>query len=232
MSRVERDPERGRAVAARLKALGVKGILIKAAEQGYTTKLECKMPKCFCPEELGGAGYFEPDTRGDWSPTHEHFPLPKKDGGHRKVDNAVLAHRLCNRIDHSIRVGRVHERDLERIGKARQEATRRNTERSPVVDSPAVETVRFEGQSAAVDAFLAALPDGVAVVEVAPTRRKARTASWRDLPAAGMGAHLLATPTIPDRVWTDEPRLPRETREAFVRRVLLGETAPVKDARP
>ena len=41
-----------------------------------------------------------------------------------------------------------------------------------------------------------------------------------------MSAHLLATPTIPDRVWTDESRLPRETREAFVRRVLLGETAP------
>ena len=60
MSRVERDPERGRAVAARLKALGVKGILIKAAEQGYITELACKMPECFCPEELGGARYFEP----------------------------------------------------------------------------------------------------------------------------------------------------------------------------
>jgi len=34
MPRVQRDPERGRAAAARLKALGVKGILIKAAEQG------------------------------------------------------------------------------------------------------------------------------------------------------------------------------------------------------
>ena len=117
MSRVELDPEPGRAVAARLKALGVKGILIKAAEQGYITKLECKMPKCFCPEELGGAGYFEPDKRSDWSPTHEHFPLPKKDGGHRQVDNAVLAHRLCNRIDHSIRVGRGHKRDLRGSGK-------------------------------------------------------------------------------------------------------------------
>jgi hypothetical protein len=54
MSRVELDPERGRAVAARLRALGVKGILIKAAEQGYITQLTCKMPECFCPEELGG----------------------------------------------------------------------------------------------------------------------------------------------------------------------------------
>jgi len=39
MSRVERDPERGKAVAAKLKALGVKGVLVKAAEQGYITQL-------------------------------------------------------------------------------------------------------------------------------------------------------------------------------------------------
>jgi Ribonuclease HII len=62
-----------------------------------------------------------------------------------------------------------------------------------------------------------------------PTRRRAlkpRRASWRELPAAEMAAHLLETPTIGDRVWTDEPRLPRETRTAFIRRVLLGETEP------
>jgi hypothetical protein len=40
MSSVERDPERGRAAAARLKALGVKGILIKAAEQGERAAAE------------------------------------------------------------------------------------------------------------------------------------------------------------------------------------------------
>jgi len=59
MSSVERDPERGRAAAAKLKKLGVKGILIKAAEQGYITQLACKMRKCFCPEELGGACHFD-----------------------------------------------------------------------------------------------------------------------------------------------------------------------------
>src|SRR3954451_18338031 len=48
MSRVKRDPERGRAAAAKLKALGVKGILIKAAEQRHITQLACKMPECFC----------------------------------------------------------------------------------------------------------------------------------------------------------------------------------------
>ena len=133
MSRVERDPERGRAVAAKLKALGVKKReLIRAAEQGYITELACKMPECFCPEELGGACYFEPvtndwsDWRSDWMPTLEHFPVYKKDGGKAAVDNAILAHRLCNRIDHSLRVGRSHGRDLERIRKAREEGIRRN----------------------------------------------------------------------------------------------------------
>src|SRR4051794_17923478 len=54
--------------------------------------------------------------------------------------------------------------------------------------------------------------------------RKSRKAAWRDLPPTDMAAHLLATPTISDGVWTSEPRLPRETRSDFVRRVLLGET--------
>ena len=130
MSRVERDIERGLVVAAELKKLGVKGILIKAAEQGYITQLACKMPECFCPEELGGACYFEPVTAelSDWMPTHEHFPRFKREGGKVAVDNAVLAHRLCNRIDYSIRVGRSHERDLDRIRKAREDAIRRNNE--------------------------------------------------------------------------------------------------------
>ena len=86
------------------------------------------MPECFCPEELGGATYFEPVTAAlsDWMPTHEHSPVSKQDGGKEAVDNTILAHRLCNRIDYSIRVGRSHRRDLERIRKAREEAIARN----------------------------------------------------------------------------------------------------------
>src|SRR6476661_8007737 len=55
------------------------------------------------------------------------------------------------------------------------------------------------------------------------TGRKPRRAFWRELPPAEMAAHLLVTPTISDGVWTSEPRLPREARSDFVRRVLLGE---------
>jgi hypothetical protein len=90
------------------------------------------MPECFCPEGLGGACYFEPvtndwsDRRSAWMPTLEHFPVSKKEGGKAALDNAILAHRLCNRLDHSLRVGRSHRRDLERIRKAREEGIRRN----------------------------------------------------------------------------------------------------------
>jgi len=104
--RLEPDPERGRAAAAKLRALGATRNLIRAAEQGYITQLVCKMPECFCPEELGGACYFVPVTPGlsDCVPTHEHFPISKREGGKVAVDNAILAHRLCNRIDYSITV--------------------------------------------------------------------------------------------------------------------------------
>jgi hypothetical protein len=111
-------------VAERLRAMGIKGILVQAAKLGYITEVKCGMPQCFCPEELGGGSHFVPLTDGysDWNPTHEHFPLSKRDGGQRTVDNSVLAHRLCNRLDYSIAVGRSHARDLERIRKAREAA--------------------------------------------------------------------------------------------------------------
>ena len=62
----------------------------------------------------------------------------------------------------------------------------------------------------------------------APARRTPRRAPWRQLPAEEMAAHLLETTTIADRAWTDERRRPRETRSAFIRRVLLGETEPTE----
>jgi len=62
------DPARGAEVAKRLRSLGVKGILVRAAEPGYSTEVKCGMPQCFCPEELGGAWYFESlsDGYSDW----------------------------------------------------------------------------------------------------------------------------------------------------------------------
>lgn len=73
----------------------------------------------------------------DWMPTHEHFPRSKREGGKVAVDNAILAHRLCNRIDYSISVGRSYARDLERIRKAREDAIRRNNEGLDASTQPA-----------------------------------------------------------------------------------------------
>jgi hypothetical protein len=118
------DLVRGAVTARELEFLGAKRSLIKAAKRGYITEVRCRMSKCYCPKELGGAWYFEPaDTSlSDWMPTFEHFPMSKRDGGRETVDNAVLAHRLCNRIDYSIAVGRSYRRDLERIKAARDAA--------------------------------------------------------------------------------------------------------------
>src|SRR2546423_9169254 len=209
MSGVERDPERGRAAAAKLKALGVKGILIKAAEQGYITQLACKMPECFCREELGAACYFEPvthewsDWRSDWMPPLEHFPVSKKEGGKAALDNAILAHRLCNRLDHSLRVGRSHRRDLERIRKAREEGIRRNnvlTENTEGGDIPiVVATVEATGEPVEETE-----PDAEAAT---PKPKKTKKApEWKSLPDAEKAQYLLDHQTIAERTWTAHPR--------------------------
>ena len=185
-----------------MKALGVKGILIRAAEAGYITQLACKMPECFCPEELGGACYFEPVSAelSDWMPTHEHFPLPKRHGGKATVDNAILAHRLCNRIDYSINDGRSYASDLTRIRKAREDAIRR--------DSVQI------GNTVAPEAEAEAAPRKPKKTKMAP--------AWKSLPDAEKARHLLDHPTLSDLTWTNEPRLKGEKRDAFIRRILLG----------
>ncbi len=124
MTRPPLDPARGAEVAKALKSKRVKGTLIKAAELGYITEMKCGMPTCFCPEELGGATHFEPrtDQWNDWEATFEHYPIPKVEGGKKTVDNAVLAHRLCNKLDHFIRNELSIEKDLERVRNAREAA--------------------------------------------------------------------------------------------------------------
>jgi ribonuclease HI len=63
------------------------------------------------------------------------------------------------------------------------------------------------------------------------TGRKPREAFWRELPPGELAEYLLAKETIADRFWTSEPRLPREKRSDFIRRVLLGETPPAEPNR-
>jgi ribonuclease HI len=53
-----------------------------------------------------------------------------------------------------------------------------------------------------------------------PLRTPRAAGSWRDLPNRQKADHLRATPTISDASWTDEQRLPGESRTAFIGRVL------------
>jgi hypothetical protein len=118
-------------VAAELRCLGVTGILPTAAELGRITKLKCQMPRCLCPVELGGRKYFESVTRGlsDWMPTHDHRRL-KSQGGQRSVENTRLAHRLCNRVDASVALGRSTKRDQARVEAARSSALQESVRRT------------------------------------------------------------------------------------------------------
>jgi hypothetical protein len=193
------DPERGAEAAGKLKDLGVTGVLIKAAELGYITEVTCGMPRCFCPEELGGAGYFVPRTKqwNDWEATFEHFPISKLDGGRTTVDNAVLAHRLCNKLDHSIRHGLSIEKDLARVKKAREAG---NSYVADVDSEPHTEQIKSEPK---------------------PKKVK-KAAEWKSWPNDEKAEHLLSHQTLSDRTWTDEPRLKGEKRDAFIRRILLG----------
>ena len=203
------DPVRGAETARQLKALGVKGRpLLRAAELGYITELLCAMPTCFCPVEMGGGRWFAPRAAqwNDWEPTFEHFPIPKVEGGRATPENGVLAHRVCNKLDHSIRNGLPIEKDLARIERARVAAIAANLSQAGTAPGAVAQVFAAEPKSSASS----------------PRKRNAR--AWKSLPPAGMASHLLATRTISDSSWTTEHRRPGENRERFIYRILLGES--------
>ncbi len=60
--------------------------------------------------------------------------------------------------------------------------------------------------------------------EEAPKAKKAKKPpEWKSLPDDQKAAYLLEHLTLSDHTWTDEPRRKGEKREAFIRRVLLGD---------
>jgi ribonuclease HI len=55
-------------------------------------------------------------------------------------------------------------------------------------------------------------------------RKAKKSPEWKSLPPAEMAEHLLSHQTLADRTWTDEQRQKGEKRDAFIGRILLGET--------
>jgi hypothetical protein len=98
-----RDTPAARAAVVRtLEDFGVRGVLRQMGLNGQIIAVRCEMPQCYCPE---GRTHFEPKSPpSDWSPTPDHYPRLKSDGGQLTPDNVRLAHRLCNRRDYGWRM--------------------------------------------------------------------------------------------------------------------------------
>ncbi|HYW29307.1 MAG TPA: hypothetical protein VE824_05840 [Gaiellales bacterium] len=94
-------PEARKAVAKTLEELGVRGVLRRMALDGQIIAVRCEMPQCYCPS--GRACFTPKSPPTDWSPTPDHYPRLKSDGGHVTPDNVRLAHRLCNLRDYGWR---------------------------------------------------------------------------------------------------------------------------------
>jgi ribonuclease HII len=65
---------------------------------------------------------------------------------------------------------------------------------------------------------------GLKAEAATPKPKKTKKApEWKSLPDAEKAQYLLDHQTLSDRTWTDELRLKGEKRDAFIRRILLGE---------
>jgi len=91
----------GATPAETLAALGVKGILRQLARDGQLIDVRCEMPQCY---SFRGRRSFDPVATGSaWSPTADHYPRLKSQGGHLTPGNVRLAHKLCNQRDYEWR---------------------------------------------------------------------------------------------------------------------------------
>jgi len=100
-SRVNDAASRASAVE-RFEELGVHGILWQLARDGQIVDVRCEMPQCYC---FRGRGHFDPRALplSDWSPTADHYPQLKMNGGLLTPDNVRLGHKLCNNRDYTWR---------------------------------------------------------------------------------------------------------------------------------
>src|SRR6187402_2039159 len=87
-----------KSVADQLRELGVKNanVLVRMAERGQLLALRCEMPQCYHHK---GRGAFDPvGTLGNkWTPSRDHYPTLKSDGGRFVAENVRLSHSWCNK---------------------------------------------------------------------------------------------------------------------------------------
>jgi hypothetical protein len=89
-----------KSVADQLRELGVKNanVLVRMAERGQLLALRCEMPQCYHHK---GRGAFDPvgSPGNKWTPSRDHYPTLKSDGGRFVAENVRLSHSWCNKRD-------------------------------------------------------------------------------------------------------------------------------------
>ena len=119
----------GATAVEKLEALGVHGVLLQLARDGQIVDVRCEMPQCYC---FRGRRHFDPKSpHSDWSPTPDHYPRLKSQGGHLTPDNVRLAHLRCNQRDYEWRT-RINAM-LEKRMSLEQIAARLNAQKVPPI---------------------------------------------------------------------------------------------------
>ena len=224
MSRVERDPERGRAAAAKLKALGVKK---RDPHQGSRAGLHhaarmqdarMLLPRGARRRVLLRAGHQRlerleerldahpralPDLQERWrqGDRGQRHPGAPPLQSHRPLFKGWPFAQEGSREDQESPRGRDPPQQCpDREHRGRRDPDPRRHRRGD----------RRAGRG-----------DRAGAEAATPKPKKTKKApEWKSLPDAEKAQYLLDHQTISDRTWTDEPRLKGEKRDAFIRRIL------------
>lgn len=89
-------------VADQLRNLGVKGVLVRMAENGQLLELKCEMPQCYHHKGRREFDQLTPE-RTMWAPSRDHYPILKSAGGKLVAENVRLSHTECNQRDYTRR---------------------------------------------------------------------------------------------------------------------------------
>jgi hypothetical protein len=98
-----REAARRRAISDELAGIGIKrGVIQQMARDGQLIEVKCETPKCY---DRKGRKHFAkpPNADSPWSPTVDHYPVLKSQGGTKTVGNVRLAHKSCNSEDYAWR---------------------------------------------------------------------------------------------------------------------------------
>lgn len=134
---------------------------------------------------------------------------------------------MANRLSSDVHLGAVKAETLEYVA-AHPDASREEV--LAHLEEAGFGSTRYPVQRWRKEVAAAAAEEAAADAEPEPAPKKsAAVSSFAEMSDEDLAAHLLAKPTLADRLWAPErgvpDRDPGEKRDAYIRRVLLGVVA-------